>query len=238
MGQHNYRNLILRNLGQSSIERLDLRPVALEIKQVLETPGSRVDQLFFIEEGIGSMTATFEDGSQVENGMYGPETAIGALALIGVPTCTNRVTVQVPGHGFSCRLESAEREFRRCEDFQRLVLRFIASHVIQAAQTAGCNARHNVQQRLSRWLLQCRDRVDSDVLQLTQEFMADMLGVERPAVSVVAVKLQERGLIEYSRGRVRIKNRKGLESVTCECYWAAKAELENFSSFAEAGRRV
>ncbi|MGB7354278.1 MAG: Crp/Fnr family transcriptional regulator, partial [Acidobacteriaceae bacterium] len=208
-----YCNVILQHLDADTLERLRLRSVPLESRQSLETPGGRIDNIFFIEEGIGSMTTTFEDGSQVEAGMFGWDSAIGASALMGIRSSRNHIIVQVPGHAWAAPKEAAEQEFRRLDCFHDLVLRYMQSQILQATQSCGCNARHNVQQRLSRWLLLCRDRTSADVLQLTQEFLAAMLGVERPAVTVVAGKLQERGLIEYSRGRVRITDRPGLESV-------------------------
>lgn len=232
MNRTGFRNLILQHLEVEAIERLELRPADLELAMVLERPGGTIGQLFFIEEGVGSMTTIFEDGSQVEAGMFGFESAIGASALMGVRSSNYQIAMQVPGYGYTVAKEVAEREFRRFDVFHDLVLRYITSQSMQAAQAAGCNARHQVQQRLSRWLLLCRDRVSTDVLQLTQEFLAAMLGVERPAVSIVAGKLQEQGLIEYSRGRVRIVDREGMEGLSCECYWVIRKELEAFASYA------
>ncbi|HZZ39181.1 MAG TPA: Crp/Fnr family transcriptional regulator [Acidobacteriaceae bacterium] len=229
----NFRNVILQHLDADAIERLRLRSVPLELAQTLEDPGSRIDNIFFLEEGIGSMTTMFEDGSQVEAGMFGWESAIGAPSLMGIRKSRNHIAVQVPGHAWVASKEVAEQEFRRLDCFHDLVLRYMQSQILQATQSCGCNARHNVQQRLSRWLLLCRDRTSADVLQLTQDFLAAMLGVERPAVTVVAGKLQELGLIEYSRGRVRITDRDGLEALACECYQVARSELQAFREYAD-----
>lgn len=228
-----YRNVILQHLDADALERLRLRPIQLELRQMLEAPGGRIENMVFIEEGIGSMTTTFEDGSQVEAGMFGFESAIGASALMGIRRSRNHIAVQVPGHGWTSPKEAAEREFRRLDCFHDLVLRYMQSQILQATQSCGCNARHNVQQRLSRWLLLAHDRTDEDVLQLTQDFLAAMMGVERPAVTLVAGKLQQKGLIEYSRGRVRIVDASGLESVACECYQVAKRELQAFREYAD-----
>ncbi len=228
-----FRNVILQHLDREAIGRLRLRPVELEQRQILEAPGDRIDNIFFIEEGIGSMTTIFIDGSQVEAGMFGFESAIGAPALMGIRQSRNHIAVQVPGHGWASPKEAAEREFRRLECFHDMVLRYMQSQILQATQSCGCNARHSVQQRLSRWLLLCRDRTNEDVLQLTQDFLAAMMGVERPAVTVVAGKLQESGLIEYSRGRVRITDAQGLEAVACECYQVARRELQAFREYAD-----
>ena len=118
-------------------------------------------------------------------------------------------------------------------EWVHLVLRYAQSQSVQTSQAAGCNARHNVLQRLSRWLLTSRDRVTTDVLDFTQDFLAAMLGVARPAVNAVAQQLQEQGLIRYSRGRVEIVNRAGLEQVTCECYWKVRSDLEEFRQYAD-----
>ncbi|HLJ78141.1 MAG TPA: Crp/Fnr family transcriptional regulator [Acidobacteriaceae bacterium] len=232
----NFRNTILNHLDSAAIERLHLQPVNLPLAQVLQRSGGRIDHIFFLEDGIGSMTTIFKDGSQVEAGMFGYEAAIGAPTLMGVARAVNQVAMQLPGRGYRTTAEMAEREFRRGEVFHDLVLRYSQSQSVQTSQAAGCNIRHNVLQRLSRWLLVSRDRVTSDTLQFTQEFLAAMLGVARPAVNAVARKLQERGLIRYSRGRVEIADRAGLEAEACECYWRIRGDLEAFREYAD--RRV
>lgn len=233
MAAANFNNMILQHLDPDAIERLRLRPMELEQRQVLESSGGRIEAIVFIEEGIGSMTTMFADGTEVEAGMFGFESAIGAAALMGIRQSRNHIAVQIAGHGWGAPKDAAEREFRRMDCFHDLVLRYMQSQILQATQSCGCNARHNVQQRLSRWLLLCRDRTSEDVLQLTQDFLAAMLGVERPAVTTVAGKLQQAGLIEYNRGRVRITDRRGLESMACECYQVARRELQAFREYAD-----
>lgn len=232
MGLGTFQNIILQHLEEEAIQRLGLRLIELKSGQELEQPGGRIEQLVFIEEGIGSMTTTFRDGSQVESGMFGCESAIGAAALMGLRNSRNHIAVQVPGQAWVSPTEAAEREFRRMNCFHDLVLRYMQTQILQATQSSGCNARHNVQQRLSRWLLLCQDRANADTLHLTQEFLAEMLGVERPAVTLVAGKLQEQGMIEYSRGRVRILDHAALERVACECYQVARKELDAFRQYA------
>lgn len=234
MAEERFRNLILRVLGDDAIEKLALRRAELEQGRSLQKPGARVREVVFVDDGMASMTIALEDGSHVEAGMFGWDSVIGGAALMGVTEGNCSIAMQVPGHGYISTLEAASGEFRRQAVFQRLVMRYAQSQVMQAAQASGCNARHNVQQRLSRWLLLCRDRTTSDVMPLTQEYMAMMLGVERPAVSVVASKLQEQGAIEYSRGRVRVVDRARLESIACECYQAVRQEMEALVQFAES----
>ena len=157
------------------------------------------------------MTTTFDDGSQVEVGMFGYESVIGVSALMGTKGSLNRVYTQIEGCGFSCTVETARKEFRRGEAFQALMLRYVQAQLVQAAQSAGCNAKHNMEQRLARWLLLCTDRAHSDTLKLSQEFLADMLGSTRTTVSIAAGSLKEEGLIDYSRGVIRIIDPKRLE---------------------------
>ena len=233
MNRTQFRNTILQHLDEAALARLELRPIPLPSAHVLEQPGLEIEDLTFVEEGVASMTTMFQDGSQVEAGMFGPESAVGVPALMGIKAGMNYVAVQVPGEAWVAPVNAARAEFRRMNCFHDLVLRYMQSQVVQATQSAGCNARHNVQQRLARWLLLARDRHVSDVLQLTQEFLAAMLGVERPSVSGVAGRLQELGLIEYSRGRIRIVDRQGLEAVACECYQVARHELQAFNRYAD-----
>jgi CRP-like cAMP-binding protein len=227
-----FRNTILGHLDEDALMRLDLRRIPLPQAHVLEEPGLEIEELTFVEEGVASMTTVFQDGSQVEAGMFGPA-AVGVPALMGIKAGMNYVAVQVPGDAWVANVDAAKREFQRMNFFHDLVLRYMQSQIVQATQSTGCNARHNVLQRLARWLLLARDRHTSDMLQLTQEFLAAMLGVERPSVSGVAGRLQEQGLIEYSRGRIRIVDRPRLEAVACECYQVSRRELQAFMRYAD-----
>ncbi len=224
-----YRNTILSRLSPESLERLDLQRVELERRHIVETPGDEIRRLIFLEAGIGSMTSQFQDGSEVEVGMFGCESVMGVSALMGTRRSLNHVYMQLAGWGHTTTRALAVQEFQRGERFQQLTLRYVQAQLVQTAQTAGCNARHHLDQRLARWLLLCRDRAESDVMDLTQEFLAMMLGVERPAVSVEAGKLQERGLIEYHRGKVQILDRAGLEKLACECYAVVSHHLNSYA---------
>ncbi len=223
-----FKNKLLNHLDAETIARLELRPVKLERSREIESPGNPIENLFFLETGIGSMTTTFSDGSQVEVGMFGYESVMGASALIGTMRSLNRVYMQMEGNGYACRASVAKREFLRFGHFNELVLRYMQAQLVQASQTAGCNAKHECDQRLARWLLLCNDRAESNVLPLTHEILADMLGTSRPTVTLAAQMLQERGLIGYSRGTVRILDLAGLERVSCECYRVVKNHLDNY----------
>jgi CRP-like cAMP-binding protein len=226
-----FRNSILKTLDAEAIARLCLRPVRFELGHEIEFPGNPIEHLFFVEEGMASMTTTFDDGSQVEVGMFGYEGVIGISALMGTKRSLNRIYTQIPGHGYSCAIEIARNEFRRGGLFQSLALRYVQTQLLQAAQSAGCNAKHDLDQRLARWLLLCGDRAHSNVFALSQEFIADMLGSTRPTVSTAAGLLKKDDLIEYTRGIIRILDPVRLEKRACECYRVINDHLENYTEF-------
>jgi CRP-like cAMP-binding protein len=223
-----YKNTILRALDPEIIRRLQLRPVSLEAGREIENPGEPIDNLIFIEAGIGSMTTTFSDGFQVEVGLFGFESVMGASALIGTRRSLNKVYMQMSGHGYSCRTERAFEEFLRFGRFHDVVLRYVQALFVQACQSAGCNAHHNIVQRLARWLLLCGDRSENEKLPLTHEYLADMLGSNRSTVSVAAEHLQAEGLIQYTRGKVVLLDRPRLEQRACECYRVVRDHLDNY----------
>jgi CRP-like cAMP-binding protein len=226
-----FRNYLLQSLSPAIIDRFHLSPVRLEVGRVMESPGDSIDNLFFIEDGVGSMTATFMDGSEVEIGMFGCESVIGISALMGTKRSLNKVYMQLAGSGYMSPIEAARMEFARCEDFQRLALRYVQTQLIQATQTAACNARHNIEQRLARWLLLVEDRAGTSTLRISHQFLADMLGVTRPSVAITAHQLRDRGLIDYQRAIIQITDREGLERCTCECYGLVRQHLDNFAQF-------
>jgi CRP-like cAMP-binding protein len=226
-----FTNTLLKALDRDVIERLRLQPVKFELKHEIENPGDLIGHLYFLEEGMASMTTTFKDGSQVEVGMFGYESVIGVSALMGTKKSLNRVYTQIAGHGFSCNLEDARREFRLGGAFQFLALRYVQAQLVQAMQSAGCNAKHNFEQRLARWLLICADRAHIDTFKISHEFLADMLGGRRPTVSTTAGILKRKGLIQYTRGEIRILDIRGLTKASCECYLIIKDYLDNYTKF-------
>jgi CRP-like cAMP-binding protein len=232
-----FKNSLLRNLEAEVIARLCLSPVTFELGHEIEFPGVPIHHLFFVEEGMASMTTTFKDGSQVEVGMFGYEGVIGVSALMGTKRSLNRVYTQIAGHGYSSPVEIARAEFRAGGTFQFLALRYVQAQLVQTAQSAGCNAKHNLEQRLAGWLLLCADRARTNHFKMPQEFLADMLGTTRPTVSLGAGHLKEEGLIEYNRGAISILNVEGLERKACECYRIIKDHLDNYAEF-ESGITV
>jgi len=212
-----YKNSILKAVGPEIVGRLGLRPVKFELGHEIEFPGESIKNLFFVEQGMASLTTTFEDGSQVEVGMFGYESVIGISAL--------------EGHGYACSIESGRREFARCGNFQDIALKYVQAQLVQAMQSAGCNVKHDLEQRLARWLLLCADRAHTDTFIMPHEFLSDMLGATRPSVSVTAKQLKDKNLIHYSRGVLRILDSTGLQRTACECYGTIKRYLDNYAEF-------
>jgi CRP-like cAMP-binding protein len=226
-----FKNTLLNALDADVIARLRLQPVKFELKHEIEYPGEPIDSLYFLDEGMASMTTTFKDGSQVEVGMFGYESVIGVSALMGTKQSLNRVYTQIAGHGYACHVADATREFRLGGAFQFLALRYVQAQLVQAMQSAGCNAKHNFEQRLARWLLLCADRSHSDTFKISHKFLADMLGGGRPTISTTAGILKRKGLIEYAREEIRILDFPGLTKAACECYLIIKDYLDNYTKF-------
>jgi CRP-like cAMP-binding protein len=224
----------LKALDQDIVARLRLQPVTFKVKHKIENPSDSIDHLYFLEEGMASMTTTFKDGSQVEVGMFGYESVIGVSALMGTKKSLNRVYTQIAGHGYSCHVDDARREFQLGGHFQFLALRYVQAQLVQAMQSTGCNAKHNFEQRLARWLLICADRAHLDTFKISHEFLADMLGGRRPTISTTARILKRKGLIEYTRGEIRILDVPGLTKTSCECYLTIKDYLDNYAKFDSA----
>ncbi len=226
-----YKNTLLCALDPQAVARLSLSPVKFELGHEIEFPGSPIPNLFFVEEGMASMTTTFEDGSQVAVGMFGYESVIGVSALMGTRRSLNRVYTQLEGHGFSSPLAAAKREFMRGGAFQDLALRYVQAQLVQTMQSAGCNAKHHMEQRLARWLLITADRAHQTTFKMSQESLADMLGSTRSSVSLTAGILREEGLIEYTRGVVHILDVSELQRRSCACYNIIKNHLDNYIEF-------
>lgn len=231
MPEQTFTNTLLQHLSSEVIKRLKLRRVELALRQDLEVPGQHIENIFFVEQGIGSMTAVFRDGFEVEVSMFGYESAVGISALMGTKQSLNRIFMQLGGYGFASPVSAASAEFSRHGEFHRLALRYVQAQLTQATQSAACNIHHNHEQRFARWILICSDRAKQDVLELSQEFLADMLGSARPTVTATARLLKSQGLITYSRGTLRILDRVGLEKKACECYQVVKTHLESFADF-------
>ncbi len=226
-----FENALLNALHPEIVSRLHLRPVEFNLEHELEFPGKLIDYLYFIESGMASMTTTFQNGSQVEVGMFGFKSVIGVSALMGSKRSLNRVYTQIAGHGYAAPVDSARKEFALGGMFQRLALGYVQAQLVQVSQLAGCNATHSFEQRLARWLLICADRAQCHTFRMSQDFLSGMLGSTRSTMSIAASQLRQDHLIDYTRGVIHILDVKGLESKACECYNVVEDYLDNFLQF-------
>jgi CRP-like cAMP-binding protein len=199
--------------------------VSLSHRQVLYAPDQPIEAVYFPESGMVSLVADLDDGVQAEVGIIGREGMVGVPLLHGVETSFNESFVQIPGTAMRMAVVAFQQELASAA-FRARLLRYGEAHQAQISQTAACNGRHGLEQRLARWLLMAHDRVDDDEVPLTQEFMAMMLGVHRPSITVTAGILQRAGLIRYASGRITILDRLSLEAASCECYRAVHQRFE------------
>jgi CRP-like cAMP-binding protein len=216
------RNQILSALSDEGFQHLSphLEKVDLVHGRIVYEMDGPVTHCYFPNNAMVSLVTEMADGKIVEVGLVGNDGMTGISALLGEATSPERAVVQIPNGGWSTPLEIIKEEFSRGGEFQRLALAYARQLMRQVGQTAACNASHTAEERLSRWLLMCDDRIVGNELQLTQEFIAEMLGTRRSTVSLAAMVLQNEGLIRYSRGHITITDRAGLEEFTCECYRA------------------
>ena len=219
---------LLALLPRAEYERLlpHLERVSFSLGQVVYESGDRMRYIYFPTSVIISLLYTMENGSSAEMGMAGNEGLVGIALFMGGDTMPNRAVVQSAGDALRMRAKVLQEEFARGGPFQRLLLRYTQALITQMSQTAVCNRLHEIEQQLCRWLLLSHDRLDSDELVMTQELIANMLGVRREGVTTAAGRLQEQGLISYARGRIRILDRRGLEAAVCECYKVVKDEYD------------
>src|SRR5580693_4854478 len=213
-------NVILLSLPDEeyNLLRPHLEPAELPQYDILYTPGEKIDFAYFLNEGMTSLVALSADGRSVEVGIVGREGMVGMSLTVGLLRGTFRAIMQMSGSGVRIRSDVFQEILLCASTLQSELSRFALMHGMQVAQLAACNRLHEIEQRLARWLLMCQDRVDSQLLSLTHEFLAQMLGTGRPSVSLAAGILEDAGLIENLRGTVKILNRKSLEAVACECY--------------------
>jgi CRP-like cAMP-binding protein len=213
-----FRNSLLAQLPRDLVERLRLRSLDLPVNTPINEPNLPIETVYFPESGVLSVVSVLQNGTSIEIGTIGREGVSGSELLLGVDSTPFRCFVQVAGHGYSTTAECF-RAAATDAGFAQLILRYENSFRIQTMQGMACNGLHSIEQRCCRWLLMTHDRVDSDDLKLSQEFLALMLGVRRASVTNVLAPLQEMNLVRSKRGTISIINRKALEARVCECYW-------------------
>src|SRR5450631_4678623 len=222
------KNSLLAALPEAEWKRWlpQLERVEMPLGQVLYEAGDTLKYMYFPMTSIVSLLYVMENGASAEIAVVGKEGLVGVSLFMGGESTPSRAVVQSAGHGYRLRAQSMKDEFNRAGPVLHLVLRYTQALITQMAQTAVCNRHHSLDQQLCRWLLLSLDRLRANELAMTQELISNMLGVRREGVTEAANKLQQAGLISYSRGRITVLDRAGLEKRTCECYAVVKREYD------------
>ena len=213
-------NLLLEALPQAERKTIEdnLESAPLERGDVLFEVDSKIDRIYFVDSGVISLVSVMSDGTTAEITTVGREGLVNIGSLLDDDLAIARHTVQVPGTARWLRSDTFRSIVKECPPVRRMSYRYAQAMISQISQSVACNNLHGVEERLARWLLMTHDRSDGDELHLTQEFVAEMLGVRRPTVTLVARTFQTAGLIRYRRGRIEILDRTGLEEAACECH--------------------
>jgi CRP-like cAMP-binding protein len=229
-----HQNQLLDALPRGEYERIasHLELVPMNLGDVIYEPGIKLRHVYFPTTSIVSLLYVMEDGSSAEIAIVGNEGILGISLFMGGDTTPSRAVVQSAGHGYRLRADLLKAEFGLFGHTMHLLLRYTQALITQMAQTAVCNRHHSIDQQLCRWLLLSLDRLPSNVLSMTQELIANMLGVRREGVTEAAGALQKDGLIRYRRGRITVLDRPGLEKRCCECYQEVKTEFDRLLPFA------
>jgi CRP-like cAMP-binding protein len=233
------RNKLLTALPPEVCERLlpHLELVPLKLGASVYEAGGKQPYIYFPTDAIVSLLYVMKDGASAEIAVVGNDGLVGISLFMGGETTPSRAVVQSAGRAYRLRASALKSEFEFGGALQHLLLRYTQALITQMAQTAVCNRHHSIEQQLCRWLLLSADRLPSNVLTMTQDLIANMLGVRREGVTASAGKLQEAGFIRYSRGRITILDRPGLEKHVCECYAVVKRECDRLLPGAAEGMR-
>ena len=226
------QNHLLDALPAAEFDRLSphLELVAMPLGEALYESGGQLQHVYFPTTSIVSLLYVLANGASAEIAVVGNEGILGISLFMGGETTPSRAVVQSAGYGYRLKAQLLKQEFNRAGPVLHLLLRYTQALITQMAQTAVCNRHHSVEQQLCRWLLLSLDRLSSDSLSMTQELIANMLGVRREGVTEAAGNLQRAGLIRYSRGRIEVLDRPGLERAVCECYAVVKTEFDRLLS--------
>ena len=235
--QSDIRNLLLAGLPPADFALLAgcLQPVDFELSQVLHRPDEALKAAHFPEAGMVSMVATLEDGGLQEVGVIGREGLVGLAIVMGADSSPLEALVQSRGTALRVPAPALRAAFDRSPALRAALLRYMQAFHLQVAQTAACNGRHAIEERLARWLLIAHDRSGGDRFPMTQEFLAIMLGVRRAGVSAAAAVLQKASVINYARGHIAVLDRRGLEAASCGCYHAVQRQFDRLLGVAAGG---
>lgn len=223
-----FENRLLAALPTEEYSRLvaHMEPIHLQLRQSLYEPEEPIKNVYFIRSAVVSLLSLMEDGSAVEVGTVGNEGMVGLPVFLGAKSIPGLAMAQIAGEALKMRVDVFKAQVTPSSELYSLLQRYTQALFNLIAQVAACNRLHSVEERLCRWLLMTQDRVGSSEFPLTQEFIAQMLGVRRPSVSLVATTLQKAGLIRYIRGQMTLLDREGLEAASCECYAIIQREFE------------
>lgn len=223
-----HQNHLLAALPKAEFEHISpyLEPVVMPLGEVLYESGGQLQHVYFPTTAIVSLHYVTENGASAETAGVGNEGVLGISLFMGGNTTPSRATVQTAGVGYRLRERLMMEEFNRAGPMMRLMLRYTQALITQMSQTAVCNRHHSVEQQLCRWLLTTLDRLPSNELTMTQELIANMIGVRREAITEAAQRLQQLGFIRYRRGHITVLDRAGLKSRVCECYGVVKKEYD------------
>jgi CRP-like cAMP-binding protein len=226
--QSSIRNEILLSLPAEDFGLLRpyLQFVELPVKKTLIVPDEPIRHVYFPDQGVASMLALLEGGGSVEVGMIGRDGMVGIHVLLGVGTVTQECVVQIPGAGWRMEIAAFREAVILSRSLSDTLHRYTMAFLLQVSQTAACNAAHQLNERLARWLLMTHDRTDGDQLPLTHEYLSIMLAVRRSGVTMAAGALQKAGIIKYASGHITILNREALEMSSCECYRTVKEQSD------------
>jgi CRP-like cAMP-binding protein len=232
------QNHLIAALPASEFERLapHLELVKLKLGEVLYESGGQLEHVYFPTNSIVSLLYVMLNGSSAEIAVVGNEGVLGISLFMGGETTPSRAVVQSAGHGYRLPAQRLKMEFARAGPMMHLLLRYTQALITQMSQTAVCNRHHSIDQQLCRWLLMSLDRLSSNELKMTQELIANMLGVRREGVTEAAGKLRDAGIIEYSRGQITVLDQQKLEQRVCECYAVVKKEFDRLLSDIPPGR--
>ena len=226
-------NWLLRSLPAPERDRLypHLQLVNMPLGMVVYEPGAKLRHIYFPTNSIISLLYVLKDGASAEIAVVGRDGAVGVSLFMGGESTPSRAVVQSAGSAYRLTGARLKQEFDRHGELLHLLLRYTQSLITQMAQTAVCNRHHALDQQLCRWLLLSLDRLDSNELKMTQELIANMLGVRREGVTQAAGRLQEQGVIRYARGKITVLDRKRLEAMSCECYSVVSRESERLMAY-------
>lgn len=221
-------NRLLASLPANDLERIanSLEPVALKRGETIYHEGTKIDHVYFPTGALISLVASMQDGTVVEVAVVGREGMVGLPLALGTETSPRKVVAQAPGSALRLPADIFLREMMNGNELPERLKRYTMVHLTQTTQWVACNRLHSLEERLARWLLASADATGSEQFELTQDFIAQMLGVRRPSVTVIVRGFEKQGMVQTSRGRIRISNRAALEHAVCECYTFVRGQID------------